>query len=114
MTELNTAPSLTLTDAAAMRILSINAENGATQMLRIAVQGGGCSGFQYTFLMDDQVLSDDKTFERNGAVIIIDETSLDLLNGAIIDFQDDLSASMFVIKNPNATSGCGCGNSFSI
>lgn len=114
MTVLNTAPFLTLTDAAAKRIRAIHEENGTTQMLRIAVQGGGCSGFQYTFLMDDQMLLDDKTFSRDGAVIVIDETSLELLNGAAIDFQDDLTASMFVIKNPNATSGCGCGNSFSI
>jgi len=109
-----TAPSITLTDAAAARILAINTENGLNQRLRIAVQGGGCSGFQYTFVMDDAVQPDDRLFEKNGAAIVIDDTSLELLDGAVVDFQEDLASALFVIKNPNATSGCGCGNSFSI
>ncbi|MBX9977110.1 MAG: iron-sulfur cluster insertion protein ErpA [Alphaproteobacteria bacterium] len=106
--------TLTLTEAAAARIKVINDENNKKERLRIAVQGGGCSGFQYTFLMDDHVLSDDLVFENNGAEIVIDEVSLALLDGSVLDYQDDLTASMFVITNPNAKTGCGCGNSFSI
>lgn len=103
-----------VTEGAGARIKAINAQNNTSNMLRIAVQGGGCSGFQYTFLMDDVVNGDDHTFEQNGGVVVIDEVSLDLLNGSTLDYQDDLSSSMFVIKNPIAKSGCGCGNSFSI
>jgi iron-sulfur cluster insertion protein len=106
--------TLTLTKAAATRIKIINDQNTKAERLRIAVQGGGCSGFQYTFLMDDQVLSDDLVFEKDGAEIVIDEVSLSLLDGSVLDYQDDLTASMFVMTNPNAKTGCGCGNSFSI
>lgn len=105
---------ITVTDSAGQRIAAINAENKASQMLRIAVQGGGCSGFQYTFLMDDVVNSDDQVFENAGSKVVVDEVSLELIHGSILDYQDDLAASMFVIKNPVAKSGCGCGNSFSI
>lgn len=103
-----------ITDTAATRISSINRENKLSQMLRIAVQGGGCSGFQYTFIMDDAQNPDDHVFVNAEATVIIDEVSLELLNGSTLDYQDDLSSSMFVIKNPSAKSGCGCGNSFSI
>ena len=123
-----------VTEAAAARIAAIR-ENTSTR-LRIAVQGGGCAGFSYTFLMDDAVQGDDHIFdaidvqqdastttgiqkyqpERKAlsGQAIIDAMSLDLLRGSTLDFQDDLAASMFVLKNPTATSGCGCGNSFSI
>lgn len=106
-----------ISDAAAKRIADICEENGANvngTRLRIAVQGGGCSGFQYTFVMDDARHSDDYVFTHNNAHVILDEASLSLLSGSILDYQDDLAASMFVIKNPNASGGCGCGNSFSI
>ena len=105
---------ITVTQSACKRIAQINRENQADQRLRIAVQGGGCSGFQYTFLMDDVVNSDDHVFESNGSKVVVDEVSLELIQGSILDFQEDLAASMFVIKNPVAKSGCGCGNSFSI
>lgn len=104
----------TLTKEAAQRIKDVNNHNQTQQRLRIAVQGGGCSGFQYTFLMDGEVLSDDKIFSKEGAEVVIDETSLSLLEGGCLDYQDDLAASLFVITNPKAKSGCGCGNSFSI
>ncbi len=103
-----------ITEAAATRISSINKENQLSQRLRIAVQGGGCSGFQYTFLMDDAENPDDHVFLNGEATVVIDEVSLELLNGSTLDYQDDLASSMFVIKNPSAKSGCGCGNSFSI
>jgi iron-sulfur cluster assembly accessory protein len=106
--------SFSMTAAAAMRICAINQENGADQGLRIAVQGGGCAGFQYTFLMDNLINPDDHVFEHGGAKVILDEMSLSLLNGSCLEFQEDLSSSMFVIKNPLAVLGCGCGNSFSI
>ncbi len=83
-------------------------------MLRVAVAGGGCSGFQYGFSFDDTVNPDDHTFVHDGVVTVIDEVSLDLLAGAEIDFVEDLIGASFQIKNPNAASSCGCGASFSI
>ena len=108
-----------MTAAASCRIATINQQNQEQKALRIAVQGGGCAGFQYTFLMDATVLVDDHVFESNAdnglmARVVIDEVSLSFLKGCILDYQDDLAASMFVIKNPQATGGCGCGNSFSL
>lgn len=109
---------LTITEAAAQRIQTICKESDAKEIdslkLRIAVQGGGCSGFQYTFVMDTHCQDDDFVFSHKGAHVVIDSSSLSLLEGSILDYQDDLAASMFVIKNPNAVSGCGCGHSFSI
>jgi iron-sulfur cluster insertion protein len=108
--------SFAITDAAAERIKILLQEetNPETLKLRISVTGGGCSGFQYHFVFDDQILADDQVFEHQGAYVVIDETSLELLKGSMIDFVEDLAASMFVIKNPNAASSCGCGNSFSV
>jgi iron-sulfur cluster insertion protein len=82
--------------------------------LRIAVSGGGCSGFQYGFTFDEEKNEDDVVFERDGVVVVVDEVSLDLLAGAEVDFVEDLMGASFQIKNPNAASSCGCGNSFSI
>ena len=90
------------------------AEDGKDDlMLRVTVSGGGCSGFQYGFSLDDQRNDDDRLFERNGVGVVIDEVSLDLLKGSEIDFVEDLIGSYFAIKNPNASSTCGCGSSFS-
>jgi iron-sulfur cluster assembly accessory protein len=83
-------------------------------MLRVAVTGGGCSGFQYNFALDDVKADDDLVLERDGAVVLIDSLSLDFLRGAEIDFVDDLIGAAFKIKNPNAQSSCGCGTSFSV
>jgi iron-sulfur cluster assembly accessory protein len=83
-------------------------------MLRIAVTGGGCSGFQYNFAIDDARADDDLVVERDGATVLIDPMSLDFLKGAEIDFVDDLIGQSFKINNPNATSSCGCGTSFSV
>jgi iron-sulfur cluster insertion protein len=105
---------VTLSASAAKRIRTLNAQAGTDQMFRITVSGGGCSGFQYEFKMDDEVHDDDLTFERDGSVLITDETSLDLIAGAEIDFVDDLMGAYFQVKNPNAVSSCGCGTSFSI
>ena len=104
-----------ISDRAAGRIAKLVAEDGKDDlMLRVTVSGGGCSGFQYGFSLDDQRNDDDRLFERNGVGVVIDEVSLDLLKGSEIDFVEDLIGSYFAIKNPNASSTCGCGSSFSI
>ena len=104
-----------LTDSAAKRIGELIAlEGDASLMLRLSVSGGGCSGFQYGFSFDNATQSDDHMFERNGVKMVIDDTSLDLLAGAEVDFVEDLVGSSFQVKNPNAASSCGCGSSFSV
>jgi iron-sulfur cluster insertion protein len=106
---------IVLTDNAARRIAMLKAqENAGNAFLRIAVSGGGCSGFQYGLSFDDQRNEDDYVFEQDGVGIIVDEISLDLLNGAEVDFVEDLMGASFQIRNPNAASSCGCGNSFSV
>ncbi len=125
MTDLATAPSgtpapqparaLTLTAAAARRIARLaEAEGNPNLMLRVAVSGGGCSGFQYGFSFDDTVREVDLTFERDGVMVVVDDVSLDLLNGAEIDYVEELIGASFQVRNPNATSSCGCGTSFAI
>jgi len=115
MSDSQTQELVTVTESAARRIAAIMASEGdATLKLRIAVSGGGCSGFQYGFTLDDTVNQDDRIFERAGAVVVIDETSLELLKGSEIDFVEDLAGAAFQIRNPNAQSSCGCGNSFSL
>lgn len=104
-----------LTQNAARRIAVLKEqEQAGDAFLRIAVSGGGCSGFQYGLTFDDQRNDDDFVFERDGVGVVVDEVSLDLLNGAEIDFVEDLMGAAFQIRNPNAASSCGCGNSFSI
>jgi iron-sulfur cluster insertion protein len=104
-----------MSESAANRIAWLmNQEEHKGLMLRISVSGGGCSGFQYGFAFDDNVADGDKLFERNGAKVVVDETSLELLGGAEIDYVEDLVGASFQIKNPNATSSCGCGNSFAV
>jgi len=92
----------------------IQQEGGADLMLRVSVSGGGCSGFQYGFSFDDTVNPDDRTFQRDGVTAVVDETSLELLAGAQVDFVEDLGGAAFKITNPNATSSCGCGSSFAV
>ena len=107
--------SINVTPSAAKRIAEVMAsEGGVGAFLRIAVSGGGCSGFQYGFTIDDSRQSDDRVFEKDGVAVVVDETSLELLNGAEIDFVEDMMGASFQIKNPNAASSCGCGNSFSV
>ena len=105
------ARSIVLTENAARRIAELRAEGA---FLRIAVSGGGCSGFQYGFSFDDRRNDDDFVFERDGVAVVVDGVSLDLLSGAEVDFVEDLMGAAFQIRNPNAASSCGCGNSFSI
>lgn len=109
------ARSLALSAAAARRVAQLaRAEGNPALMLRVAVSGGGCSGFQYGFSFDDTVREDDLTFERDGVILVVDEVSLDLLNGAEIDYVEELIGSAFQVRNPNASSSCGCGTSFAM
>ena len=115
MSETVAEPAIELTESAAKRVAWLIAqEDGADLMLRISVSGGGCSGFQYGFSFDDSVGPDDRTFARDGVTAVIDEVSLELLAGSTIDFVEDLIGASFQIKNPQATSSCGCGSSFAI
>ncbi|MGZ3378434.1 MAG: iron-sulfur cluster insertion protein ErpA [Phenylobacterium sp.] len=105
---------VTLSPAAAGRIRDIAAREGRPLMLRVAVEGGGCSGFQYQFDLVDAANDDDLKIERDGATALVDVVSLALLKGSEIDFIDALAGAEFKIRNPNAKSSCGCGVSFSI
>jgi iron-sulfur cluster insertion protein len=106
---------IAVSDSAARRIAVLKGQEEAPDaFLRIAVSGGGCSGFQYGLSFDEQRNPDDFVFEQGGVAVVVDDTSLDLLNGAELDFVEDLMGAAFQIKNPNAASSCGCGNSFSI
>jgi iron-sulfur cluster insertion protein len=107
-------PAVTLSQAAARRLKAIAEREGRPLMLRVAVDGGGCSGFQYRFDLVEEAEADDLKVERDGAAALVDLVSLDLLRGAEIDFADELAAAEFRVKNPNAKSSCGCGVSFSL
>jgi iron-sulfur cluster assembly accessory protein len=105
---------LTLSASAAQRLLQLSAKEGRPLMLRVAVEGGGCSGFQYQFDLVEEAQADDLRIERDGAAALVDEVSLELLKGSEIDFVDELAGAQFRVHNPNARSSCGCGVSFSI
>ena len=109
-----THTDVTLTGDAAKRIAFLMQEEGEDAKLRIEVQGGGCSGFSYGFRFDTEVHADDLVIELDEAVVLIDETSLQFLGGAKIDYVEDLMAAAFKIDNPNASSACGCCTSFAI
>lgn len=105
---------IVFSDSAAAKVGALIAEEGnASLMLRVYVQGGGCSGFQYGFTFDENANEDDTRIEKNGVTVLIDSLSIQYLSGAEIDYREDLSGSQFVIRNPNATTTCGCGSSFS-
>lgn len=104
-----------ISENAVKRIAKLIADEGNDDLVfRVAVSGGGCSGFQYGFSLDNQRNEDDHVFERDGVQVVIDEVSLDLLKDSEVDFVEDLIGSYFSIKNPNASSTCGCGSSFSV
>lgn len=113
MTDTATLP-VTLTERAARRIAEIVAGEPAGTMLRVSVEGGGCSGFQYMFDLVDGAAAEDQVIERDGAKVLIDPVSMAYLAGSEIDFVDDLIGAAFKIQNPNATASCGCGTSFSL
>ena len=106
--------AIQLTDRAARRISEIVSHEAPARMLRVSVKAGGCSGFQYSFDLVDDRESGDYVIEKEGAVVLIDDVSYPHLNGSEIDFVDDLIGASFKISNPNATSSCGCGTSFSV
>ena len=107
-------PPLVFTDSAAAKVKDLVDEEGNPELkLRVFVQGGGCSGFQYGFTFDEVVNEDDTAMAKNGVTLLIDAMSLQYLMGAEIDYKEDLQGAQFVIKNPNANSTCGCGSSFS-
>ena len=105
---------ITMTDRAAKRVAEVLADENPGSMLRVAVLGGGCSGFQYSFEITEAQEDDDLVLEGHGAKIVIDGISQQYMPGAVIDFADELIAAAFKIDNPLAKSGCGCGTSFSI
>ncbi|WP_144112089.1 iron-sulfur cluster insertion protein ErpA [Paraburkholderia sp. BCC1886] len=103
------------TDAAADKVKQLIEEEGNADLkLRVFVQGGGCSGFQYGFTFDEAVNEDDTVMNKSGVQLLIDSMSYQYLVGAEIDYKDDINGAQFVIKNPNATTTCGCGSSFSV
>jgi len=105
---------LVFTDAAAAKVKDLITEEGNAQLkLRVFVTGGGCSGFQYGFTFDESISDDDTSMVKNGVTLLIDPMSYQYLIGAEIDYQEGIEGAQFVIKNPNATSTCGCGSSFS-
>ncbi|ADU91338.1 iron-sulfur cluster insertion protein ErpA [Taylorella equigenitalis] len=110
------APSmLVFTDAAAAKVKELIEDEGNPDLkLRVFIQGGGCSGFQYGFIFDETMAEDDTTVTNNGVSLLVDPMSFQYLVGAEIDYKDDIEGSQFVIRNPNATTTCGCGSSFSV
>jgi iron-sulfur cluster insertion protein len=106
---------LDFSDSAARKLKALqDEESNPNLMLRVSVYGGGCSGFQYTFSLDEEIKPADKTVEKDGVTLIIDQASYQYLAGSEVDFSEGLEGAMFVVNNPNATSTCGCGASFSV
>jgi len=108
------AAAVTITDRAARQIGQILKSEGDGAKLRISVEGGGCSGFQYKFDVERDQAEDDLVIERDSAVVLVDPASAPFLAGSEVDFVDDLIGASFRVNNPNATASCGCGTSFSI
>ena len=105
---------LIISDAAAKRIKSVIDEEDSSLKLRIFVQGGGCTGFQYGFSLEEKVEDDDFEFEKDGIKVVVDSMSMQYLNEAEIDYEETMMGSQFKIKNPNVTATCGCGSSFAV
>lgn len=107
-------PSLSLSPSAAARVNAIAAKQGKPAILRLAVEGGGCSGFQYKFELAGAPEAGDSVSETDGVRLVVDPTSLDLVAGCVVDYVESLGGAAFRVENPNATAGCGCGSSFSV
>jgi iron-sulfur cluster insertion protein len=106
--------AMILTESAAARVAVIAAKQGKPAILRLAVEGGGCSGFQYKFGLADTVDAEDNVVAEGGVQLVVDAMSLDLIDGSAVDYVESLGGSAFRVTNPNAASGCGCGSSFSV
>ena len=109
-----TTPLLSVTEAAAVKIKQLLAEESDVEVLRIAIQGGGCSGFQYGLGFDTAAAEGDFEFEQHGVTVVVDPFSAPYLQGAEVDYVDSIQAAGFAINNPNATASCGCGHSFQV
>jgi iron-sulfur cluster assembly accessory protein len=109
-----TEAAIDLTPAAATRVAAIAARQGKPAILRLAIDGGGCAGFQYKFELADAAAPDDMIASRDGVQLVVDPMSLDLVRGGAVDYVESLGGAAFRVTNPNAASGCGCGSSFSI
>jgi iron-sulfur cluster insertion protein len=103
-----------LTPSAAARVAAIASKQGKPAILRLSVEGGGCSGFQYRFGLAESIESDDSAVETDGVKLVVDSISLDLVRGAAVDYVENLGGAAFKVENPQAASGCGCGSSFSV
>jgi iron-sulfur cluster assembly accessory protein len=108
------AQSLTLTESAAQRVGAIARKQGKPAILRLSVEGGGCSGFQYKFDLTDAAEAEDSVSETDGVRLVVDPVSLELVTGSVVDFVESLGGAAFKVENPNAAAGCGCGSSFGI
>lgn len=111
---MSSTPTFSVTDRAAERVAEISAAQGQGAALRVAVLAGGCSGFQYKFELENAPQPDDLVVEAGAAKVLVDPVSMDLLAGSQLDYADELMGAYFTVRNPNATSSCGCGTSFSI
>lgn len=105
---------MTLSPSAAARVAVIAGKQGKPAILRLAVEGGGCSGFQYKFELAETAEADDLVIERDGVTLVVDSVSLDLIAGSVVDYVESLGGAAFKVENPQAASGCGCGSSFSV
>jgi iron-sulfur cluster assembly accessory protein len=106
--------TVTLSPSAARRVAAIAEKQGKPAMLRLSVEGGGCSGFQYKFDLAEVAEPDDAVAETDGVTLLVDPVSLDLVSGCVVDFVESLGGAAFRVENPNATAGCGCGSSFAV
>jgi iron-sulfur cluster assembly accessory protein len=105
---------ISLSPSAAARVAAIATRQGKAPILRLSVEGGGCAGFQYHFGLADEIEADDLAVDRDGVTLVVDQVSLDLVRGSMVDFVESLGGAAFQVTNPNAASGCGCGTSFSV
>ncbi|MEZ5744625.1 MAG: iron-sulfur cluster insertion protein ErpA [Sphingomonadaceae bacterium] len=108
------APTLTLSPSAAARVAAIAEKQGKPAILRLSVEGGGCSGFQYQFGLAEAADDEDAVVETDGVQLVVDPMSLDLVAGCTVDFVESLGGAAFRVENPNASAGCGCGSSFAV
>ncbi len=105
---------MTLSPSAAARVATIAAKQGKPAILRLSVEGGGCSGFQYKFGLAEAAEAEDLVVERDGVTLVVDPVSLDLVGGSVVDYVESLGGAAFKVENPNASAGCGCGSSFAV
>jgi len=114
MSEATDIADIALSPAAAARVARIADKQGKPAILRLSVEGGGCAGFQYKFGLADAIEDGDRVVETDGVRLVVDDVSLDLVRGSVVDFVESLGGAAFQVRNPQAASGCGCGTSFSI